>query len=375
MSSTTSDGMFSWLPGVQKPLIVSAPMLGASNGTLAAEVSKAGGLGIVPLGMDFTPGGAGLKTMASELATARRVLGPSAPLGAGFLTFHGSVGRFAESAIPMLREHNVTVAWLFAPDRDAENAGAAPHAEIIAALHGAGIKAMVQVGSVAAAREAAREGADVIVAQGTDAGGHQFACGAGVVSLVPEVRDMLDEEFAGRGIGLVAAGGIADERGVAAALVLGKRAANQRALRSAVACADVKWIGADAAVMGTRFLASEESTAGGHYRKAILEGKDGGQLTVKSTFHDDIRQTVVWPQLYDGRAIINKSYEEHVSGVTFEENRKKYQEAVSSGDGTRLVTWSGTALGLVKEVLPAGEIVRKVREGARQRIQKVQSGL
>lgn len=106
-------------------------------------------------------------------------------------------------------------------------------------------KIAVQVGSVAAAREAARYGADVIVAQGADAGGHQFARAAGVISLVPEIVDMLrEEEFDGRGvergegqeegegegegkkrkkrdITVWAAGGIADGRGVAAALALG----------------------------------------------------------------------------------------------------------------------------------------------------------
>lgn len=79
----------------------------------------------------------------------------------------------------------------------------------------------VQVGNVIAAREAAQDGADVLVTQGVDAGGHQFRQGSGIVSLVPEVRDMLDKEFPDRKISIVAAGGIADGRGVAGALALG----------------------------------------------------------------------------------------------------------------------------------------------------------
>lgn len=78
------------------------------------------------------------------------------------------------------------------------------------------------MGTVAAAREAAQDGADVIVAQGVDAGGHQYASGAGVISLVPEIRLMLQDEFVGKQIALVAAGGIAHENAVVAAVALGK---------------------------------------------------------------------------------------------------------------------------------------------------------
>lgn len=109
--------------------------------------------------------------------------------------------------------------WLFAPDPAPRHRA---HPDIIAACHEHGFKVFVQVGSVAAAREAALDGADVIVAQGVDAGGHQWAQGAGVISLVPEVRVMLDEEFAGKEIALVAAGGIAHENAVVAAICLGE---------------------------------------------------------------------------------------------------------------------------------------------------------
>lgn len=79
----------------------------------------------------------------------------------------------------------------------------------------------MQVGNVAAAREAVVDGADVVVCQGIDAGGHQFRKGSGVLSLVPEVRMMLEEEFADRDVAIVAAGGIVNGKGVAAALALG----------------------------------------------------------------------------------------------------------------------------------------------------------
>lgn len=107
--------------------------------------------------------------------------------------------------------------WLFAPDPTDR---ADP--DVIAACHEHGFKVFVQVGSVAAARDAARDGADIIVAQGVDAGGHQWASGAGVISLVPEVKAMLQDEFVGRDIALVAAGGIAHENAVVAAIALGE---------------------------------------------------------------------------------------------------------------------------------------------------------
>ena len=81
-----------------------------------------------------------------------------------------------------------------------------------------------QVGTVKDARKAVEDGADVIVAQGIDAGGHQLAQGSGIVSLVPEVVDMIEKEFKpkGREVVVVAAGGVADGRGVASALGLGE---------------------------------------------------------------------------------------------------------------------------------------------------------
>lgn len=216
-----------FFPNTRLPVIISAPMLGISNGTLAAHVSKAGGFGMVPGGLDFKPGSKQLEALENELKAARSVLGLTemtltpAPLGVGFLTFDPSTTRFRETVIPILEKYLPQAVWLFAPDpATAERA----HPSIIEACHDHGIKVFVQVGTVAAAREAARDGADVIVAQGVDAGGHQFAAGAGVISLVPEIRAMLEDDFMGKDIALVAAGGIADPSAVVAAIALGKLA-------------------------------------------------------------------------------------------------------------------------------------------------------
>lgn len=215
----------SWFPHIRLPLIISAPMLGVSNGALAAAVSKAGGLGVVPGGYDFSPGSAHLTALAAELAAARAALGLAdrtltpLPLAVGLILCHGeSAGRFADAALPLLQEHSPQAVWLFAPDPGAD---VDAQREIVELLRRSGFTVMIQVGTVGAARRAVEDGADVIVAQGVDAGGHQFARGAGVVSLVPEVRSMLDREFPGKRVVVVAAGGIVDGRGVAAALALG----------------------------------------------------------------------------------------------------------------------------------------------------------
>ncbi|OIW29167.1 2-nitropropane dioxygenase [Coniochaeta ligniaria NRRL 30616] len=338
-------------PTTLQPLLISAPMLGISTGRLAAAVSSAGGLGFLAGGYDFTPGSPQLSSLSAELTAARAALDLAdrpltpVPVGVGFILCHPSASRFEETALPLLIEHSPQAVWLFAPGPDPEGSGAELQGGIVGALKHAGFTVFVQVGSVSAARRAVVDGADVVVAQGIDAGGHQFARGAGVVSLVPEVRSMLDEEFAGREVGLVAAGGIVDGRA----------------------------LGAEGAVMGTRFVLCQESQAPEYRRKAIIGAVDGGVSTVKSTFHDDILGTKVWPEFYDGRAIVGQSYQDHASGVSFEDNLQRFNAAKEAGDDSRMVTWAGTGVGLVKKDIPAADIVREVREEAIKRIQHLQS--
>jgi nitronate monooxygenase len=148
---------------------------------------------------------------------ARSILGLTdeiLPLGVGFITFQSS--GFIENAIPILRKHRVAAVWLSFPQTDDD------HDAIIRAIRQYrdwDTKVFVQVGTVRAAETAVEQGVDVLVVQGTDAGGHQWARGAGLVSLVPEVRDLVE----GRKLktAILAAGGIVDGRGCVAALGLG----------------------------------------------------------------------------------------------------------------------------------------------------------
>ncbi|KAG5970584.1 hypothetical protein E4U55_001573 [Claviceps digitariae] len=355
-----------WFPWTKAPLICNGPMLNVVTPKLAAEVTKAGGLGFLASAFDTTPSSAHLKTLAANLTEVQSLLcelGPSGSppsppfrssslinVGVSFITSHESITRFRETALPVLSTLRPAALWLFAPD------DVKPHSEIIRAVKALdpAPRIFVQVGNVAAAREAVRDGADVLVCQGIDAGGHQFRKGMGVVSFVPEVRNLLEEEFAEREVALLGAGGIADERGVAAAMVLG----------------------ADGVVMGTRFTVAEESCYPEFRKQLVLSTADGGSTTLKSPFHDQVNNNRLWGPLYDGRAIMSIIHERFLAGATVQDLQKSLKEDYPDEEAAKLVsTWAGTAVGLVKQAMPAGEIVIEVREGAKERIRKLASRL
>ncbi|AEO64548.1 uncharacterized protein THITE_49067, partial [Thermothielavioides terrestris NRRL 8126] len=394
MALNRTSKLTTWFPQAQHPIIISAPMLGTSNATLAAEVSKAGGIGIIPAGFNFAPSSPHLSALDEQLTTARTVLDPilppppppsdapgptpqppplpRLPVGVGFILCDPArsfARHFLATALPLLRRHRPAAVWLFAPlpeDEDEDAAGDGEDdgsdggdgddgtvvlARVVAALKREGFLVMVQVGTVASAARAVAHGADVLVVQGVDAGGHQFAAGAGVVSLVPEVADWLRREGKEGEVVVVAAGGIVDGRGVAAALALG----------------------AEAVVMGTRFIAAEEAWTPEFRKKLILEATDGGPSTVKTSVLDDIQSTAIWPGIYDGRGLIGKSWQDHLAGMSVEENIRLFKEADKAGDTSRKITWAGTGVGLVRDVRPAGDIVREARQDAIDRIRRLQS--
>ncbi|KAK8066591.1 2-nitropropane dioxygenase [Apiospora hydei] len=369
MASSTAPPrtrMQRWFPTTASPLIVSAPMDFVTNATLASEASS-------KVAATLPPGGAALTKLDKELGLARRLLSgvgssngnattagqdgqtkDTLPLGVGFVAYAPSVSHFAETAVPILASYRPAAVWLFAPAPDQPGT----IGDMIRALRSSSsssspggwnsqVKVAVQVGSVAAAREAVEFGADIVVAQGVDAGGHQWARGAGVVSLVPEIADMVSSASKSREVAVWAAGGLAEGRGVAASLVLG----------------------AEAAVLGTKFMVATESDTQDFKRKAILSTSDGGMNTVKSQLHDHIQGNMTWPDIYDGRAVVHPCYHDHVAGVPLEENAAKFKTAKEAGDNSMMVTWSGTGVGLIKESLPAGEMVKQLREAATQALQ------
>jgi nitronate monooxygenase len=365
MTPLERPSLHTTLPWTTSPLLISAPMGGYAGPALAAAVSRAGGLGLIGALMDE-------KLLDRQLREASDLLGKDPkvssgkdgmlPLGVGLLLFALSKPEKRAAFLRVLGKWRVGVVWLFA-ERSIEDFGVwAGEIRKVEGLRGTQI--WVQTCSVAAAVQIAKEARpDVLVLQGSDAGGHGHARSAGVISLVPETVDALANEGLSLTPYVVASGGIADARGVAAALALG----------------------ADGVVMGTRFLGSEEvMMPHPGYQQQILEARDAAHATTRHTVFDELKGPNMWPGHYDGRAVRSVSWREHVEdGVGIEEIRERTKRA-EEGEGKgytgkmeekRQVVWAGTGVGLVKKVLPAGEIVRSVREGVKQRLEDARARL
>ena len=291
--------------------IISAPMGFAAGPQLAAAVSEAGGFGMIGTGIGPTG-----SWMREQINIARELT--DKPFGVGFIT--SSLG-FEDAIQVCLEERVAAIGHSFAD--------ASPY---IPAAHAAGVKVLVQVQSVAMGSAAAQAGADIITAQGTEAGGHTGYLGS--LAIVPAVI-----EVAG-GIPVIASGGIADGRGVAAVLMLGAEGA---------------WI-------GTRFSASRESATPDWGLERILEaGSDDTVLT--RAF--DLALESPFPSSIGDRVLRNDYTDEwHARNEEVIANRHdlqpKLNEAMQSGNVRLAPIRAGNASGLINEILPAGDIVRRI---------------
>lgn len=334
-------------------------MLNIATAPLAISVSAAGGIGFIAGGYDTT----GLETQLRDAAELIKNLDPSnparnfytetgiLPLGVGFLNW----GADREAAIQILKPHRVAAVWLFAPQempgdlvawvQDIRGLDATGNTDPIRPK----TQVWIQIGAVhEAATALSALHPDVLVVQGSDAGGHGLAQSASIITLLPEVHALLHQAKSHPKTHLLAAGGITTGRTLLAAQTLG----------------------AIGAVMGTRFLASKEARISNGYRQEILRASDGGVNTVRSTVYDRVRGIHGWPGRYNGRGVINRSYVDAVEyGMDDEENRQLYQVEMEKGDvgwgpGGRMTTYAGTGVGLVREVLSAKEILDEVWEEA-----------
>lgn len=331
-------------PWATSPFIVGAPMRVMSGPHLALAISKAGGLGFI---------GPGLKPedTATDLAKVRELLKsgttntqPSKfqsderlPVGVGFQLWNGSL----ESAAQTVQQYQPVASWLFAPRNGQKELD-----EWTVRLREAspGIHIWIQIGTVQESIEIVKSDTrpDVIVVQGDEAGGHGRAKdGIGLITLFPEIADQVRST----GISLVAAGGIADGRGVAAALALG----------------------ASGVAMGTRFLASSEARISKGYQDEVVRATDGAKSTTRTMLYNHLRGTVGWPEQFSPRGIVNQSWHDHQAGIDFQELKRRHDEATLTGDkgwgpDGRVATYAGAGVGLIHGIEEASVLVQRLQQ-------------
>jgi enoyl-[acyl-carrier protein] reductase II len=205
-------------------------------------------------------------------------------------------------------------------------------ADLIDRAHDAGILWLQQVVDRREAEEAVAAGADVLIAQGGEAGGHSGSVSTMV--LVPQVVDVAGD------IPVVAAGGIADGRGLAAALALGAQGVS----------------------MGTRFLASEELRIADAWKRRIVEADAGDAVKVVNS------ERVLPPYTRPGSRVDPRSLRtplveqlrEHPEWIDPASVGPRIRGSVLEGRGDEYLPFAGQSAGLIHEVLPAAEIVRRV---------------
>ncbi len=311
---------FTEMFGVRYP-VVSAPMGGSAGGALTAAVSNAGGLGMlgggnghpkwlepeleILTGSTREPWGVGLLSWAVEAVTVERVL---------------------EHRPAALMLSFGTTAALTEPVRSA------------------GVRLILQVTTMDEARAAVDLGADVIVAQGTEAGGHGARNGRSTLPFVPAVVDLVAP------LPVLAAGGIADGRGLAAALVLG-------------ACG---------AVVGTRFQATEEALADPAAKQAIVGAR--GEDTERNGILDLARGSR-WPRQYTARTLGHpvldqwRGREDELAADPG--TPQAYRDAVARGDWRPLPVWAGESVDLITGLPPAGDVATALAGEAEQALARV----
>jgi enoyl-[acyl-carrier protein] reductase II len=217
--------------------------------------------------------------------------------------------------------------------------------DLIARVHDVGSLFVQQVHSVTQAVEAVEAGADVIIAQGGEAGGFGGACSTMV--LVPQVVDAV------RPLPVVAAGGIADGRGLAAALALG----------------------ADGANVGTRFILSKEAELNDGYKKAVLAAES--DQTLRAAFVNDLVPPASTGAYSTAPRVVRNAFVDEWHGREDDLQRMKSELVEQMRDAMRedrvheLMVITGEVAGAIHDVLPAAEIVHRMATGAEQVLRKL----
>jgi nitronate monooxygenase len=304
--------------GLRVP-VISAPMGGVSGGELAAEVSRAGGLGMIGV----------LSRSPAETITEQAAIPASRglPFGIGLMAW-------ALHARPELLEATIDAG----PALVSVSFG--DPGPWVGRLHAAGIPVAVQVSSSQEAAQAEAVGVDLVVAQGSEAGGH-----TGRVATLPLLQEVLEVAA----VPVVAAGGIATPAGLAAVLAAG----------------------ADGALVGTAFLACPETLLALPGRERVLAA--GSEDTVYTRVFD-VAQGLAWPWRWHGRALRNDFtdlwHDRTADLAGNEQARAAYDQALRAQDYATAHLYAGQAVGLVRRVRPASEVVAGLADGAEQLLRR-----
>jgi nitronate monooxygenase len=302
------------LLGISHPIVL-APMDLVADARLTAAVTAAGGFGILG-------GGYGDEQwLTRELDLLEQT---HTRFGVGFITW--SMAKQPKLLDLALERKPAAVVLSFGDPQP-----------FVDRIKRSGALVICQIQSIALAKEAAAAGADVLIAQGTEAGGHGVS--RGLVTLLPEVVDAV-----GKSTPVLAAGGIADGRGLAAALMLG----------------------ASGVVMGTRFYATHEA-AGAPAAKERIRAATGDDTQRSIVF--DISRRNVWPAPFTGRCLRNAHLDRWLGREVEllrhqEEESERYAAARRENDFDIAAVIAGESSGLVRDITSAREVVEGVMREA-----------
>ncbi len=304
--------------GIKYPILL-AGMGGVSMHELVAAVSNAGGLGVMGAAT------LGPEQLRAEIRKTRELT--DKPFAVDLLAPLPSMMR---PHMPVLIEEKVKIFV----------AGLAVPSEFIQTMHEHGMKVVVMCGKVHHALKAQEAGADVVVAQGTEAGGHTGEIGG--LSLVPQVIDAVR-------LPVLAAGGIVDGRGAAAALALG----------------------ALGVVVGTRFIATPEAAAAIEYKEAIVNGRDDSTMRTRCYTGKPARcirtpYALEWEK--DPSKI--KPFPEQIM-LSSQNGVMNY--SAPHADPQRVFMPAGQGSGMIKEIKPAGEVFADLVRETEETIAKMGS--
>lgn len=305
------------LLGIEYP-VIQGGMAWVATAELAAAVSNAGGLGLI------AAGGAPADIVREQIKKAKTLT--DKPFGVNVMM----MSPFAEDIMNMLLEEKPAVVAT----------GAGNPSKYIPALKEAGIKVIPVVASVAVAKKMEKAGADAIVAEGTEAGGHIGEITT--MALVPQISAAVE-------IPVVAAGGIADSRGTLAAFALG----------------------AEGIQVGTRFICAEECLAHENYKNAVIDAKDRDAVVTGRSTKAPVRAL---------KNKLTKEYERlEKEGASFEEIEAVgiggLRRAFEEGDVEMGSLMAGQSAAMVEKIEPCADIIKDLFAGIDEKIYLIKEKL